>query len=207
MGFQNIGPDYWKGETGRDGADRGQGEVHRPAICRRASRSWRTGRPTWATAIRRRPIPTARTCSRSARARSIPPAPGTSRPSAPARKFPMGAFPPPLPAGDTDCYISDHTDIGMGLNAASKNQARRQEIPGMGGDAGIRDALRQRAARLLPAVLDAGDDQGRSRRDLRLAGARSASRRSATPTRSCRAARRTWRTNCGTSRRRSSTAR
>ena len=38
-------------------------------------------------------------------------------------QFPMGAFPPPLPAGDKDCYISDHTDIGMGLNSASKNKA------------------------------------------------------------------------------------
>ncbi len=37
-------------------------------------------------------------------------------------KFPMGAFPPPLPAGDTQCYISDHTDIAMGLNSASKNK-------------------------------------------------------------------------------------
>ena len=33
----------------------------------------------------------------------------------------MGAFPPPLPeAGDT-CYISDHNDIAMGLNANSPN--------------------------------------------------------------------------------------
>lgn len=35
--------------------------------------------------------------------------------------FKMGAFPPPVrKAGDT-CYISDHTDIGIGLNAASKH--------------------------------------------------------------------------------------
>jgi raffinose/stachyose/melibiose transport system substrate-binding protein len=33
----------------------------------------------------------------------------------------MGAFPPPVAnAGDT-CYISDHTDIALGLNAASPN--------------------------------------------------------------------------------------
>ena len=33
----------------------------------------------------------------------------------------MGAFPPPVKnAGDT-CYISDHTDIGIGLNAKSPN--------------------------------------------------------------------------------------
>jgi raffinose/stachyose/melibiose transport system substrate-binding protein len=37
-------------------------------------------------------------------------------------KFPMGAFRPPMPAGDKDCYISDHTDIAMGMNAASKNK-------------------------------------------------------------------------------------
>ena len=35
--------------------------------------------------------------------------------------FEMGAFKPPVKtAGDT-CYISDHTDIGLGMNAASKN--------------------------------------------------------------------------------------
>ena len=34
----------------------------------------------------------------------------------------MGAFKPPLPAGTTDCYISDHVDIAMGINAASPNQ-------------------------------------------------------------------------------------
>ena len=35
----------------------------------------------------------------------------------------MGAFKPPVPAGTTDCYISDHTDIGIGMNAKTKNAA------------------------------------------------------------------------------------
>ena len=35
--------------------------------------------------------------------------------------FEFGAFRPPLPAGQGTCYISDHTDIGIGLNAASPN--------------------------------------------------------------------------------------
>ncbi len=40
----------------------------------------------------------------------------------------FGAFPPPLrKAGDT-CYISDHTDIGIGINAASKNKADAQKF-------------------------------------------------------------------------------
>jgi raffinose/stachyose/melibiose transport system substrate-binding protein len=35
--------------------------------------------------------------------------------------FEMGAFLPPLPEGAETCYISDHTDIAMGVNAASPN--------------------------------------------------------------------------------------
>jgi raffinose/stachyose/melibiose transport system substrate-binding protein len=38
-------------------------------------------------------------------------------------KFKMGAFPPPVAKAGDQCYISDHTDIGMGLNAASKHPA------------------------------------------------------------------------------------
>jgi len=29
----------------------------------------------------------------------------------------MGAFPPPVEAAGDTCYISDHTDIGIGMNA------------------------------------------------------------------------------------------
>ena len=35
--------------------------------------------------------------------------------------FEFGAFPPPLPEGQDECYISDHTDIALGINAASPN--------------------------------------------------------------------------------------
>ncbi|WP_077035111.1 ABC transporter substrate-binding protein [Pelomonas sp. KK5] len=35
----------------------------------------------------------------------------------------FGAFPPPVKKAGDACYISDHTDIGMGINAASKNKA------------------------------------------------------------------------------------
>ena len=33
----------------------------------------------------------------------------------------MGAFPPPVKAAGDTCYISDHTDIAIGLNAKSAN--------------------------------------------------------------------------------------
>ena len=35
--------------------------------------------------------------------------------------FEMGAFPPPVRNDGDTCYISDHTDIGIGMNAATKH--------------------------------------------------------------------------------------
>lgn len=36
--------------------------------------------------------------------------------------FEIGAFPPPVPAAGDDCFINDHMDMGMAINAASENQ-------------------------------------------------------------------------------------
>ncbi len=38
-----------------------------------------------------------------------------------ADAFEMGAFPPPVANAGDECYISDHVDIAIGLNAASPN--------------------------------------------------------------------------------------
>ena len=40
-------------------------------------------------------------------------------------KLELGAF-PPYSIGGKKCVIDDHPDIGMGINAASKNQAAAQ---------------------------------------------------------------------------------
>ncbi len=34
----------------------------------------------------------------------------------------MGVFAPPKKDADSTCYISDHTDIGIGMNAATENK-------------------------------------------------------------------------------------
>ena len=78
MGYQNIGPNYWKGEEGRLALIEGDAEADRSGLGRALSRRSPSGSPISATASRRRPIPTARTCSRSAAPRSIRPAPGRS---------------------------------------------------------------------------------------------------------------------------------
>ena len=167
MGFQNIGPDYWKGETGREDLIKGTEKFTDPEYVDvfKELASWA---PFMGNGYQAQKYADSQNLFSLGKGAIYPAGSwdiSTFRANA---KFPMGAFKPPLPAGDTQCYISDHTDIGMGLNAASKNQADAKKVPGMAGDAGIRDDLRQRPARLLPAVQGAGGDQGRSRGDLRL---------------------------------------
>lgn len=36
--------------------------------------------------------------------------------------FEIGAFPPPVPTDGADCFINDHQDMGMAINAASPHQ-------------------------------------------------------------------------------------
>ena len=103
-------------------------------------------------------------------------------------KFPMGAFPPPLPAGAKDCYISDHTDIAWASTRPPRTRTtRRSSWIGW-----RRRNSRTLYANALPGFFPLSNEPVRSttispRRWS--AGARAASRRSATPTRSCRAAR------------------
>lgn len=40
----------------------------------------------------------------------------------------FGAFPPPVRKAGDSCHISDHTDIGMGINSASKNKADAEKF-------------------------------------------------------------------------------
>ena len=89
MGYQNIGPNYWKGEEGRLALIEGEQKLTDAALgraLRRRIAKWKA--TTSATASRRRPIPTARTSSPSAAPPSTRPAPGRSRRSAPRSRTP-----------------------------------------------------------------------------------------------------------------------
>jgi raffinose/stachyose/melibiose transport system substrate-binding protein len=122
MGFQNIGPDYWKGETGREDLIKGTEKFTDPeyvAVFKELA-SWA---PYMGNGYQAQKYADSQNLFSLGKGAIYPAGSwdiSTFRASA---KFPMGVFAPPLPAGDKDCYISDHTDIGMGLNAASKNQA------------------------------------------------------------------------------------
>ena len=122
MGYQNVGPNYWKGEEGRLALIKGEQKLTDPQWVAPFAEI-ASGRTTSATASRRRPTPTARTSSPSAAPRSTRPAPGRSRRSRPRSRAPSRWAPSRRRSRPraTTCYISDHVDIAIGMNAASPN--------------------------------------------------------------------------------------
>ena len=127
MGFQNIGPNYWHGEEGRLALIAGKQKFTDAAYVDtfKALAAWKPYMPPGFEAQKYADSQSMFTLGRAA----IYPA-GSWEISLfnQQAKFKMGAFPPPVPkAGDT-CYISDHTDIAMGLNAASKHQAEARKF-------------------------------------------------------------------------------
>jgi raffinose/stachyose/melibiose transport system substrate-binding protein len=122
MGFQNVGPNYWKGEEGREGLIKGTQKFTDPqyVAALKEIASWA---PYMGNGYQAQKYADSQNLFSLGKGAIYPAGSwdiSTFRASA---KFPMGVFAPPLPAGAKDCYISDHTDIAMGLNASSKNQA------------------------------------------------------------------------------------
>lgn len=127
MGFQNIGPDYWHGEEGRQALIAGTAKFTDAEYVDtfKALAAWKPYMPPGYEAQKYADSQSMFTLGRAA----IYPA-GSWEIALfnEQAKFKMGAFPPPLlKAGDT-CYISDHTDIAMGMNAAGKHPAEARKF-------------------------------------------------------------------------------
>ena len=120
MGYNNIGPNYWKGEEGRLALIAGEQKLTDEAWVApyRELAKWKDYMGDGFEAQTYSDSQNLFTLGRAA----IYPAGSWEISGFNANAdFKMGAFPPPVEnAGDT-CYISDHTDIGIGLNAASPN--------------------------------------------------------------------------------------
>jgi raffinose/stachyose/melibiose transport system substrate-binding protein len=119
MGFQNIGPNYWKGEEGRKALIEGTAKFTDQPYVDTFSQLARWGE-YMGDGYQAQKYPDTQNLFTLGRA-AIYPAGSWDIPTFRAQAdFDFGAFPPPLPEGGT-CYISDHTDIGLGINAASPN--------------------------------------------------------------------------------------
>ncbi|MFT3672997.1 ABC transporter substrate-binding protein [Aestuariivirga sp.] len=120
MGFQNIGPNYWKGEEGRKALIDGSAKLtDKPYVDTLATLAkWA---PYLGDGYKAQTYPDSQNLFGLGKG-AIYAAGSWDISTFRAQNVNMGAFKAPPPAGASDCYISDHTDIGIGLNAKSPNQ-------------------------------------------------------------------------------------
>ncbi|MCP3697959.1 MAG: carbohydrate ABC transporter substrate-binding protein [Aliivibrio sp.] len=118
LAFQNIGPTYWKGEDGRNGLLSGQERMDSLPYQQTYSQLAR-----WADymgdAPENRGYGQSRSLFVNGQAAVFPA--GSWDILTFKGKMNMGVFPPPVEKQGDACYFSDHTDLGMGINARTKN--------------------------------------------------------------------------------------
>lgn len=120
MGFQNIGPNYWQGEEGRLGLIEGTAKYNEDGFLAafEALSRWQPYMPSGYQALA---YPDAQNLFMLGQAAVYPAGSWDISVFNPNIDFEMGAFKPPVPEGAETCYISDHTDIAMGMNANTDN--------------------------------------------------------------------------------------
>ena len=120
MGYQNIGPNYWGGENGRKALIAGTAKYNAGGFLKafEALAKWKPYLPKGYQSLA---YPDAQNLFSLGKG-AIYPAGSWDISTFRAAKMDIGAFKPPLPAGVSRCQISDHTDIAIGLNAASLNK-------------------------------------------------------------------------------------
>lgn len=120
MGYQNIGPNYWKGEEGRlaliDGSQKLTDEQWVAPY--RSIAKWSS---YLGDGYEAQTYPDSQNLFTLGRAAVYPAGSWEISGFNNLADFEMGAFKPPVVNAGDDCYISDHTDIAIGLNAASPN--------------------------------------------------------------------------------------
>ncbi|UCH26446.1 MAG: carbohydrate ABC transporter substrate-binding protein [Trueperaceae bacterium] len=121
MGFQNIGPNYWEGEEGRLGLIDGSVGYDDAGFVAafEALAEWQ---PYLTDGYQAVAYPDAQNLFTLGLGAIYPAGSWDIGTFNPQVDFEMGAFRPPPPAGQDTCYISDHTDIALGVNTASSNQ-------------------------------------------------------------------------------------
>ena len=120
MGFQNIGPNYWKGEEGRLGLIAGTEKYSDPqyvAVWEQLGK-WSD---YLASGYEAQTYPDSQNLFSLGRGAIYPAGSWDIALFNDQADFELGAFPPPLPEGADTCYISDHTDIAMGMNSATEH--------------------------------------------------------------------------------------
>jgi raffinose/stachyose/melibiose transport system substrate-binding protein len=120
MGYNNIGPNYWKGEEGRLALIKGEQKL--------TDAQWVAPFATLARwkdylgdGFEAQTYPDSQNLFTLGRAAIYPAGSWEITGFNAQAGFTMGAFPPPVAAAGDTCYISDHTDIAIGMNAKTAN--------------------------------------------------------------------------------------
>jgi raffinose/stachyose/melibiose transport system substrate-binding protein len=120
MGFQNVGPNFWKGEAGRKGL-LGGSEKFTDATYVAVWEHLADWGPYLGRGYKAQKYPDSQNLFTLGRGAIYPAGSWDITTFNTQADFKFGAFPPPVPEGQAECYISDHTDIALGVNAASPN--------------------------------------------------------------------------------------
>ncbi len=120
MGYNNIGPNYWKGEEGRLALIGGTQKL--------TDEGWVATYRTlakWGAYLgdgyEAQTYPDSQNLFTLGRAAIYPAGSWEIAGFNAQADFEMGAFYPPVSKASDTCYISDHTDIAIGMNSKSKN--------------------------------------------------------------------------------------
>jgi raffinose/stachyose/melibiose transport system substrate-binding protein len=123
MGYQNIGPVYYQGETGRKALVAGKAKLTDPQWVEpfRVLAKWR---PFMSEGYESQTYPDSQNMFTLGRAAIYPAGSWEIAGFNKQVNFKMGAFPPPVQKAGDKCHISDHPDIALGLNTKSPNAAQ-----------------------------------------------------------------------------------
>ena len=116
MGYNNIGPNYWKGEEGRLALIKGEQKLTDAAWVAPYEQLARW-KDYLGDGFEAQTYPDSQNLFTLGRAAIYPAGSWEIAGFNAQATFKMGAFPPPVQAAGAPCYITDHTDIAMGMNA------------------------------------------------------------------------------------------
>ncbi|MDB5524948.1 MAG: extracellular solute-binding protein family 1 [Rhizobium sp.] len=122
MAYQNIGPNYWKGEEGRLALIKGTEKLTDPQWVEpfKQLAKWK---PYLGDGFEAQTYPDSQNLFTLGRAAIYPAGSWEIGGFNTQAQFKMGAFAPPVAKDGDTCYISDHTDIGIGMNAKGPHTA------------------------------------------------------------------------------------
>jgi raffinose/stachyose/melibiose transport system substrate-binding protein len=118
MGFQNIGPNFWRGEEGRLGLIDGTAKYNEGGFLA-AFEELAKWAPYLGEGYEAQSYPDSQNVFALGLGAIYPSGSWDIAVFRSTADFELGAFRPPVQDGQDECFISDHTDIAMGMNAAT----------------------------------------------------------------------------------------